>query len=108
MFEGKPISELSYRQLIIERERRAKIKALNDDALFYVQDRRSFVGNSVMWWGDDGNGYTTNIEKAWLLTGAEIKKHKWRETDIIWPQEEVQKGILKHVDMQYLNKEQSI
>lgn len=108
MFEGEWISESSYRSKIGNRERRAKIEMLADDALFYVQDKRQYVGNSVLWWGDDGNGYTTNIEKAWLLSGAEIKEHQWRETDIIWPQEEVQKGILKHVDMQYLDNKQSI
>lgn len=108
LFEGNWISEVDYRWKMSDRERRAKIEALNDDALFYVQDKRSYVGNSVLWHAINGNGYTTNIEIASLLTGAEIKKDQWRETDIIWPQEEAQKGIRKHVDMQYLDRNQSI
>lgn len=108
LFEDKWLSKQDIDSKIAERTRKAKINALPDDTLYMVQDRRSYVGNSVLWHAKGGNGYTTNFDNADLLTADEIKKQYWRETDIIWSIEDVNKGVMRHVDMQYLDRKRSI
>jgi hypothetical protein len=54
-------------------------------ALFYILDTRQVVGNEALWWGPDRSGYTTNLEKAGLYTGAEITG--LRITDIPVPRD---------------------
>ena len=72
------------------------------EPLFYVQDSRSYVGNSVLWWGPDGQGYTTHIDKAGKYTAAQAKR--MRPTDVPWPVEEVDAIWSHHVDMQHLRR----
>lgn len=78
---------------------------LCDDQYYYIQDSRSYHGNMVVWWAQDGNGYTSYIEKAWCLSGAEIKNRIWRSIEKFWKKEDVEKCISKHVDIQNLEKE---
>lgn len=91
------------RNRIKEVEREVMIENLPEDKSYYVQDARSYVGNSVLWWALGGNGYTCDITKAHKYKGKEIKKN-WRDTDIIWESEYVEKNISQHVDMQRLDK----
>ncbi len=69
-------------------------------ALFYIQDARQYVGNSVLWWGPDGGGYTTDIDKA----GKYPADFRCRDTDVLWPVEEVDAVVQRHVDMQKLRR----
>lgn len=73
--------------------------------LYYMQDKRQFVGNDVLWWAIGSNGYTTNIDKAELFTEQEIKSY--RDTDIPWPFDYINSIARRAVDMQYLDKEKS-
>lgn len=31
---------------------------------YYLQDKRQYVGNDMLWWAKDGAGYTTDVSKA--------------------------------------------
>lgn len=75
--------------------------------LFYLQDSRSYVGNNVMWWAENGNGYTTDISKAHVYTRAEAQAHHDdRSTDIPWPKEYIDTRTRPAVDMQYIRQEE--
>lgn len=86
-------------------KRLKEIQNLPDDEFYYVQDGRGYVGNSVLWWGLNGNGYTTQINNAHKYSGKEIKSKTWRKSDIIWLSKHVEENIKQHVDMQFLDKE---
>lgn len=90
-----------------ELERMNMIRKLPDDTMFYIQDRRNYVGNSVLWWGLNSGGYVTDPKKAMKVSKEYILKHAWRKTDIIWEATEVENNITSHVDAQYLNKKKS-
>ncbi len=70
--------------------------------LFYIQDTRTYVGNSVMWWAPNGQGYTTHVARAGRYTQAEIVG--LRESDVAWPCAQVDAIWSQHVDMQDLRK----
>lgn len=72
------------------------------EELYYIQDTRSYVGNSVLWWAVDAKGYTVDINKAWKVSKDEALRIIRRETDKAWPVSEVNKHIRQHVDMQDL------
>jgi|LakMenEpi03Aug12_release.lakeMendotaPanAssembly.Ray.scaffolds.fasta_scaffold451957_3 hypothetical protein len=91
-----------------EFERKESIKTLPKDKIYVVQDRRSYVGNAVLWWGINGNGYVCDIHKAHKYTYDELQKFKPRDTDIIWDIDHVMTATKLIVDAQYLNKEFSI
>ena len=63
---------------------------------FYIQDMRSYVGNSVMWWCVDGQGYTTDLTKAWRVPGT----WRGRDTDKLWPCDEIDARATRQFDMQ--------
>lgn len=57
-----------------------------DDDLYFLQDKRSFVGNCAVWWAQDGKGYTTQIALAHRYTKDQaFKQHGIRQTDVPWP-----------------------
>ena len=92
---------------IHRRERRvAALGKLPEDEMFYVQDARSYVGNSVLWWGIGSNGYVTQLSEAQKYTKADILKEfkDGRETDIIWLASHVEENIRTHVDSQYIKR----
>lgn len=91
----------------IEKRKKA-VERFSDDTLFYIQN--GYVGNSVLWWGKNSNGYTTNINKAGLYTKEEVLKKfvNSREEDVIWESSHVDNNIVKQVDGQYLNREYSV
>jgi len=72
------------------------------EILYYIQDTRQYVGNSVLWW-QLGGGYTTDIEKAEKFTKEQAINICKRETDKAWLCNHVNKHVKKHVDMQYLD-----
>ena len=81
---------------------------MKKEEMYYIQDSRSFIGNSVIWWGIDSKGYTTDISKAGKYTKDEaFTICKNRDTDIAWLCSHVDKNIKQHVDMQYLKKKYS-
>ncbi len=96
------------RYCIEELKKEDRVVNLPDNKTYYVQDRRSYVGNAVLWWGLNSSGYTTDLKRAQKYTGSELKKTTWRDTDVIWESEHVETAVREYVDMQYLNKENSI
>jgi hypothetical protein len=77
--------------------------------LYYLQDSRSYVGNDVLWWAKDGNGYTTDLSKAHVYTKAEaISQHESRETDIPWPKDYIDGKTRPAVDMQYIKRDEAL
>lgn len=72
---------------------------------FYIQDTRQYVGNCVLWWCPNSGGYTTQIDEAGLYTEEEANKIcSNRNTDIAWPQDVVEKSIVKHVRIERLRR----
>lgn len=81
---------------------------MNDNE-YYLQDSRGYVGNDVLWWAKGGNGYTTDLSKAHVFTKEEaIQHHEWRETDIPWPKDYIDKKTRPAVDMQYINRTEAL
>lgn len=71
------------------------------EQLYYMQDKRQYVGNSMLWWAKEDRGYTCDIKNARLFTMAEAKERTHRETDILWPQKYIEARISHHIDMQH-------
>ncbi len=95
---------------IQRRERRViALNKLPEDEMFYVQDARSYVGNSILWWGLGNCGYVTQLKDAQKYTKSDILTQfsDGRETDIIWLASHVEQNIRTHVDSQYLKRDYS-
>lgn len=71
---------------------------LEDVEYFYIQDARSYVGNTVLWWRRGGAGYTTNLSEAMKVE----KDWVGRPTDILRPCDFVDSIVTRTVDMQKL------
>ena len=68
----------------------------------YIADVRSFVGDTVLYWRPDGNGYTTDLNDAGLYTKDEaIAK---RDTDVPVPMETARRCAVHTVDAQLLRE----
>ena len=65
---------------------------------FYVQDKRQYVGNCILWWRENGNGYTTNIDEAGVFTEKNLPIK--RETDVAWPKDYIDEHLRQTVDVQ--------
>jgi len=71
--------------------------------LFYLQDKRSYVGNDMLFWAESG-GYTTDLRKSEVMTKEEaFAQNRCRSTDIPWPKEYIDARARPAVDMQYVN-----
>ena len=68
------------------------------EELYYIQDSRSYCGNSCFWWRVDGHGYTCDLKEAWRVPST----WKGRDTDILWPCSLIDSGAALHFDMQKL------
>jgi hypothetical protein len=70
---------------------------------YFIQDTRSYVGNSVYWWAKDGNGYTTHLDEAWEVDEetARAVEHN-RDTDKAWSADVVRAAASAQVDVQRL------
>ena len=63
--------------------------------LYYVQDIRQMVGNCIMWWAKNRQGYTCNLKEAGLYCGDDVET--MRSTDVPWPQGWVEEHVVAHV-----------
>lgn len=72
-----------------------------DTAQYYVQDRRQFVGNCVLWWAKDSAGYCCALDDAGVYPGHFTRS--LRETDVPWPVDLVRASVREYVDHQKLD-----
>lgn len=109
LHDGNEISRGDLIRRIADKERKDKRRELvmrfSETDTFYIQN--GYVGNSVMWWGLGGAGYTTNILNAQKYTKEEILSQfvDGRQEDRIWLASHVEKNIKQHVDAQNLEHE---
>ncbi|HJV53068.1 MAG TPA: hypothetical protein VJ652_16495 [Noviherbaspirillum sp.] len=76
---------------------------------YYLQDSRSYVGNDMLFWAKDGNGYTTDLRKAQVYAKAEaVSRHQSRETDIPWPKSYIDAKTRPAVDMQHVSRAEAL
>jgi hypothetical protein len=69
---------------------------------YYVQDRRSFVGNDMLFWAL-GGGYTTDVSKAEVFTYQQAQNmQRSRDTDTPWPKNYIDRKTRPAVDSQYI------
>ncbi|MGX5834751.1 hypothetical protein ACWIJ6_11530 [Aeromonas piscicola] len=72
---------------------------------FYLRDTRSNTGSSCMFWAINGNGYTTNLDKAHVYTLEEAQRYiDSRHTDVPLSKELVDEVSTARVDHQYLDE----
>ena len=68
---------------------------LKDEALYYVQDTRTVVGNCGSWWRANGAGYCCDIDDAGQYSGKDVRS--MRDTDVPWPVDYVLARVVRHV-----------
>lgn len=102
---GYEMYRYQYLQDLIKEKRNNSLLKLKDNDMFYVQDSRQYVGNSVLWHALNGGGYTTDIKKAHKYTKDEIIKQfsNCRYSDIIWSAKHIDANVSYHVDAQNLD-----
>lgn len=72
---------------------------------YYLQDSRNYVGNDVLFWAKNAQGYTTDLRCAHVYTKQEaVAQHNKRHTDIPWPKSYIDSKIRPAVDMQYIKR----
>lgn len=83
---------------------------------FYIQDTRSYVGNSMLWWRRGNCGYTCDIMDARVFTKVEAKKicrgrgrhaRTSRDYKRMWPKNYIDARVSHHIDMQVCDWEQA-
>jgi hypothetical protein len=78
-----------------------------DEKLYCIQDTRSYIGDSVVWWRVGGRGYTYDIDQAWIVGESEARRiESIRGTDKAWPVELVEASIVRSVDISLLRGKQ--
>ena len=75
-------------------------KGVSETDEYFIQDSRSFVGNDVLWWRPNGNGYTTVLEEAGIYSHEEAAGK--RPSDIAWPIQTIRPLVRSTIDMQDL------
>lgn len=102
----KTIFEIPPGDSVIEKTVRAFLQNMKD--LFYVQDKRSFAGNDILFWRN-GGGYTTDVSKAEVFTKDKaMNLHKNRHTDVPWPKEYIDSHTKPAVDMQHVKNKEAL
>lgn len=75
---------------------------------FYLQDSRSYMGNDMRFWAQDG-GFTTDVTMAQEFTLEQAQaQHDARHSDIPWPKEYILTKLKPVVDIQYVNRSKAL
>lgn len=53
---------------------------MNNENLYYIR-KEGYLGNALIWWGKDGNGYTCDIKQAGKYTQEQAKNICQRPQD---------------------------
>lgn len=78
----------------------------DEQQLYYLQDKRDYVGNSMLWWRKEHAGYCCDVREAHVFTKEEAyAQHRMRETDIPWPKAYIDSRVSHHVDHQKVDRE---
>lgn len=75
---------------------------VDPDGDYYIQDKRTVVGNCALWWAKDAHGYCCDLVDAGIFKGKEAASH--RDTDVPWPVATVQQHITQHVRVESLHR----
>lgn len=76
---------------------------------WYLQDRRSYVGNDMVFWAKGKSGYTTNVHEAHIFTEEEaFSQHRTRNSDVPWPKAYIDSKTRPAVDFQYAKHEDAL
>lgn len=71
---------------------------------YYIQDKRDYVGNDMLWWRK-GGGYTTDIDQAEVFSEEmALKTNKNRSSDVPWPKDYIDQKTSRVVDMQNVDR----
>ncbi|WP_259643869.1 MULTISPECIES: hypothetical protein [pseudomallei group] len=63
----------------------------------------------MIWWAQNGNGYTTDLRKAHVYTQEEAQaRHNARETDIPWPKDYIDARWCPAVDVQHIKRDEAL
>lgn len=73
--------------------------------LYYIQDTRTYVGNSMSWWRKEGHGYTCDIREAELFTLARAEEICRTSHFKMWPRTYIDSRVSHHIDMQTCDPE---
>lgn len=102
--EGVEILRCDLDSVMVQGLRRKKVIE-SDCNEYYVQDSRNYVGNAMLLWGKNSNGYVCSINEAHLFSKKEILDgFKWRDTDIIWKKSDLDNHLKTIVDSQSLDR----
>lgn len=89
----------------LEEDKRKKSVENSSSEFFYVGRKSEYVGNSMVFWGKAGQGYTCYLDIAEVYSREDIlKSWPWRDSDEFWPKESVDKATSIQVDMQQLKR----
>lgn len=77
---------------------------MTEPKLYYVEDTRQRVGNCILWWAKDCNGYTCHLDKAHIFTAYEVATEIHRDTDKAWLKSDIDKAASMQVDHQRLQR----
>ena len=83
------------------------------EKLYYLQDTRGYVGNSMLWWKQDNCGYVCDIREAKVFTKAQLKTRRLSisakdDNKRAWPKDYIDKRISYHIDIQACNFAQAL
>jgi len=77
--------------------------------LFYIQDTRSWLGNSPVWWGHNRCGYTSKLLDAGVYSEEEAaRQHRCRNSDVPWPKDYVDARQHVTVDIQSMSLDEAL
>lgn len=76
---------------------------LVDGDVYYVQDTSVYVGDFMLWWKPNGNGYTCELREA-VVYGAD-RCRGMRKTDIPWRPADLRIGHQTVVNVEVVRRE---
>lgn len=81
-------------------KRRKLVEKYPDDTMFYIQ--RGYVGNAMLFWGLNSNGYTCKLDRCQKYTKSEVLKRflDSNPDDRIWPADHIESNTSIMVDGQ--------
>ena len=76
------------------------------EPLFCIQCAVSYMGDSVVWWRVGGNGYTYDIDQAWIVGEGQSRRIEKNRpgVDKAWSVELIERAIVRSVDIELLRK----